>query len=110
MPPSLSSPAKLGTEADQILVSIKPLASVVMTSSLSGSANSGGLLETLSNVNFKYAKAKDRNHRLNMELDLQSSCVQLYSMAETPQLPPSSRIWAHIQGRYWSAKMDHISL
>jgi hypothetical protein len=49
--------------------------------------------------------------RLNMELDLQSllgSCVQLYSLAETPQLPPSPRIWAHILGRYWSAKVDAI--
>ncbi len=27
-------------------------------------------------------------------------CVQLYSLAETPQLPPSPRIWAHIRGRY----------
>ncbi len=38
------------------------------------------------------------------------SCVQLYSLAETPQLPPSPRIWAHIRGRYWSAKIDDISL
>jgi hypothetical protein len=36
------------------------------------------------------------------------SCVQLYSLAETPQLPPSPRIWAHIRGRYWSAKIDDI--
>jgi hypothetical protein len=38
------------------------------------------------------------------------SCVQLYSLAETPQLPPSPRIRAHIRGRYWSAKIDDISL
>jgi hypothetical protein len=47
-----------------------------------------------------------------MEIDLQvylSSCVQLYSLAETPQFPPSPRIWAHIRGRYWSAKLDDIS-
>jgi hypothetical protein len=36
------------------------------------------------------------------------SCVQLYSLAETPQLPPSPRIWAPIRGRYWSAKIDAI--
>ncbi len=36
-------------------------------------------------------KDKSKNDRLNMEIDLQvylSSCVQLYSLAETPQLPP----------------------
>jgi hypothetical protein len=41
-------------------------------------------------------------HRLNMELDLQiylGSCVKLYSLAETPQLPSSPRIWAHKRGR-----------
>jgi hypothetical protein len=38
-------------------------------------------------------------------------CAQLYSLAETPQPPPPSpRIWAHIPGRYWSAKIDDISL
>ncbi len=53
-----------------------------------------------------------------LELDLQSLfglyvtwCAQLSSLAETPQLPPSPRIWAHIQeGCYWSAKRDDISL
>ncbi len=34
------------------------------------------------------------------------SCVQLYSLDETPQLPPSHHIWAHIRGRFWSAKID----
>ncbi len=29
-------------------------------------------------------------------------CVQLYSLAETPQLPPAPRIWTHIRERYWS--------
>jgi hypothetical protein len=54
-------------------------------------------------------------HRSNMELDLKSlfglhvhSCTW-YSLAETPQHPPP-RIWAHIRGRYWSAKVDDISL
>jgi hypothetical protein len=50
------------------------------------------------------------HHRLNLRLDLQSlfglHVVQLYSVAETP--PP--RIWAHIRGRQWSAKIDDISL
>ncbi len=27
-----------------------------------------------------------------------------------PRNPPSPRTWAHIRGRYWSAKMDDISL
>ena len=56
------------------------------------------------------------NHRLNMEVDLQSLfglhvtwCAQLYSMAETPQLPPFPRIWTRIRGRYWSAKMPTFS-
>ncbi len=53
---------------------------------------------------------------LNMELYLQSK-VYLGSMwiavligwdLATPSPPP--RIWAHIRGRYWSAKMDDISL
>ncbi len=37
-------------------------------------------------------------------------CAQLYSLSETPQPPPSARIWAHIRGRYWSAKIDDICL
>jgi hypothetical protein len=47
-----------------------------------------------------------------MELDLKSlfgapcACAKLFSLAEMP--PP--RIWAHIRGRYWSAKIDDISL
>jgi hypothetical protein len=48
-----------------------------------------------------------------MELDLKiylGSCVQLYSLAETPQILPPPRIWAHIRGRHWSAKTDEISL
>jgi hypothetical protein len=47
-----------------------------------------------------------------MELDLQSlfglhvhSCI--YWLTEAPH---PSRIWAHIQGRYWLAKTDDISL
>ncbi len=52
-------------------------------------------------------------HRLNMELDLQSlfglhvhSCTHLLR-SRTPSPP---RIWAHIRGRWWSAKIDDISL
>ncbi len=44
-------------------------------------------------------------HRLNMEVDLQSLfglhvtwCAQLYSLAETPHLPPSPRIWTRMWG------------
>ncbi len=58
-----------------------------------------------------------REYRLNMEVDLQSLfglhipwCAQLYSLAETPQLPSSPRIRTRIRGRYWSAKIDDISL
>ncbi len=49
-----------------------------------------------------------------MELDLQSlfglyvhSCTH-WLRTEIPP-PPSPRIWAHIRGRYWSAKIDDIS-
>ncbi len=38
------------------------------------------------------------------------SCAQMYSLAETLQLPPSHHVWAHIRGRYWPAKRDDISL
>jgi hypothetical protein len=65
-------------------------------------------------------------HRLNMELlvDLQSlfalhvhtivHCA-VHGSTGTHWLrsrnpPPSPRIWAHIRGRYWSAKIDDISL
>jgi hypothetical protein len=44
-----------------------------------------------------------------MKLDLKvylSSCVQLFSLAATPQLPPPPSAF----GRYWSAKIDDISL
>jgi hypothetical protein len=52
-------------------------------------------------------------HRLNMELDLQS----LFGLLCTAVLiglclatPTVTRIWAHIRRRYWSAKIDDISL
>ncbi len=35
--------------------------------------------------------------------------LRMYSLAETPQSHPFSRIWAHIRGRYWSDKIDDIS-
>jgi hypothetical protein len=51
-------------------------------------------------------------HRLIMKLDLQSLfgplCTAVLMVAETPQLPTSPRIWAHLRGRYWSAKRDDI--
>ncbi len=50
---------------------------------------------------------------LNMELALQSLFGR-YIMQCTdglrPSNPPSPRIWARIRGRYWSAKIDDISL
>jgi hypothetical protein len=51
-----------------------------------------------------------------MELDLQSlfgllcTAVLIGGDLATPQLPPSPRIWAHIRGRYWSARIDDTSL
>ncbi len=57
-------------------------------------------------------------HRLNMELDLQSlfgvgfMCPAVFiswDPANTPP-PPPPHIWAHIRGRYWSAKIDDNSL
>ncbi len=49
---------------------------------------------------------------LNMKLDLQTLFAQLYSSAETPQLPPPPNplIGAHIRGCCWSAKIDDISM
>ncbi len=59
-------------------------------------------------------------HRLNMEVDLQSLlglhvtwCAQLYSLADTPQLPPSPRIWTNLDSYYEGAigqQIDDISL
>ena len=58
-------------------------------------------------------KSKCYEHRFNMELDLQSLFVLLCTVVligwepETLSLPS---IWAHKRGRYWSAKIDDISL
>ncbi len=56
-------------------------------------------------------------HRLNIELDLQSLfglhvtwCAQLHSLAETPQSPRTPAFGLDIRERYWSAKIDDISL
>ncbi len=56
--------------------------------------------------------ASTENH---MVLDLQSLfgllCIAVligWDPATPP--PPAPRIWAHIRGRYWSAKVDDISL
>ncbi len=59
-----------------------------------------------------------RNTGLNIEVDLQSLfglhvtwCAQLYSLAETPQPPPMPpHLDSVLRGRYWSAKIDDISL
>jgi hypothetical protein len=52
-------------------------------------------------------------HRLNIELDLQSLFeLHLHSCSywlRPPNSPPP-RIWAHIRGSYWSAKIDLIFL
>ncbi len=51
--------------------------------------------------------------RLNMELDLQSLFGLLYSCTHwlgPSNSPPLPRIRAYIRGRYWSAKIDDISL
>jgi hypothetical protein len=53
------------------------------------------------------------SHRLNMESDFQSlfgihvqcSCTNWLR----PRNPPPPRNWAHLRGRYWSAKIDDIS-
>ncbi len=62
---------------------------------------------------------KQNDHRLNVELDFQSLFglhVQCLCTAVLigwgPATTPRPRIWAHIlvRGRYWSAKIDDISL
>ncbi len=58
------------------------------------------------------------SYMLNMEVDLQSLfglhvtwCAQLYSLAETPQLPtPPPAFGLVYGGSYWSATIDDISL
>ncbi len=56
-------------------------------------------------------------HRVNMEVVLQSLfglhvtwCAQLHSLAEAPQSPPLPEFGLDIRVRYWSAKIDDISL
>jgi len=47
-----------------------------------------------------------------MELDIRSLFglhVQSCTHRLRPRSPRPSRIWAHIRGRYWSAKIDNIS-
>ncbi len=62
-----------------------------------------------------FACVLDGVHALHMELDLQSLFGLLYSCTHWPRPrnpPPSPRIWAHIRGRYWLAKIDgmvHVS-
>jgi hypothetical protein len=45
-----------------------------------------------------------------MELDLHGLLCTTVPYDETPQLPPYPRIWFHIRARYWSAKIDDISM
>jgi hypothetical protein len=56
-------------------------------------------------------------HRLNMELAFQSlfgihvtGCAQLYSLDETRNSLPPSAFGLVLRGRYWSIKIDDISL
>ncbi len=49
-----------------------------------------------------------------MELDLQVLfgilCTAVLIGGDPTIPPPLPRIWAHVRGRYWSAKLDGISL
>ncbi len=49
-------------------------------------------------------------HRLKMELDLHSLfgllCTNVLICWDPQPPPPTPRIWAHIRGRCWSAKID----
>jgi hypothetical protein len=57
-----------------------------------------------------YFRAESINKSNRGPLGLPLSSLQLFSLADTPQPPPSPRIWTHIRGRYWSAKKDDISM
>ncbi len=62
-----------------------------------------------------YGDSKSTNHRFNMELDLHSLFGLPVHHSWThwlrPRNPsPSPRIWTHIRGRCWSAKIDDIPL
>ncbi len=51
------------------------------------------------------------HHRLNMEIELQSVFgLHVHSCSHCWDLPPSPRFWAHIRERYWSVKIENISL
>ncbi len=49
-------------------------------------------------------------HRLNVELDVQSLFGPLLRTALLISWDPATPTYAHIRGRYWSAKIDDISL
>ncbi len=54
------------------------------------------------------------DHWLNIELDLRS-LFGLHVHSRTHWLRPRNashppRIWAHVRGRYWSAKIDDITV
>ncbi len=77
----------------------------------------GGALLTGIAFRPQEVRVSSEPYRLNMEVDLQgffglhvTGCAQLYSFAETPQFPPSPAFGRVLRGRYWSAKIDDISL
>ncbi len=72
--------------------------------------------ENIVNVQTKYTSYNtvDWKQRVIMELDLQIFWgLYVHSRTHTGETlqPPSLRIWAHMRGRYWPAKIDdEISL
>ncbi len=71
-------------------------------------------MERTGGIHVKYVHKADQrpmNHRLNMELDIQSLFgLHVYSCTHWRRTPPPPRTWAHIGGRYWSAKIDDACL
>ncbi len=57
------------------------------------------------------AEHQRREHKLNMEQDLQSLFgLHVYSCTHWPRPRDSTlspRIWAHIRGRYWSGSIEY---
>ncbi len=51
-----------------------------------------------------------KDHRLNTELDLKVYLVSMCTVVLIGSQPPLAPIWAHIRGRFWSARIDDISL
>ncbi len=88
------------------------------TTGILGKAGTPAIAETALGVVLKHSPSFRCSHRLNMELNLQSLfglhvtwCAQLFSLAETPQPPsPPPAFGLKYDGRYWSAKIDDLSL